>query len=78
MPVEKIGLPAWEARRKAWTEPNQAYLDKRKDAEILTAKYDISFKLEGHRKIVYEQLVRQHRILKEPMPLRHIVSLLIE
>lgn len=68
------GLQAWEATRKAWTEPNQQYLDKQKNAAAVAEKYNDAFKQEVQQKAIYKQLVHQHRILKTPISLKYVVS----
>ncbi|KAL9546122.1 hypothetical protein PS6_007836 [Mucor atramentarius] len=71
------GLQAWEARRKAWTEPNQHYLDKQNSAPAIAEKYDIAFKQEVQQKAIYKQLVHQHKILKTPISLKYIIPILV-
>ncbi|KAK4515861.1 uncharacterized protein ATC70_010819 [Mucor velutinosus] len=71
------GLQAWEARRRAWTEPNQQYLDKQKNAATVAGKCNVAFEQEVHQKAIYKQLVHQHRILKTPISLKYIIPILV-
>ncbi|KAL9550181.1 hypothetical protein MBANPS3_004848 [Mucor bainieri] len=74
---DTLGLKAWEARRRAWTEPNQQYLDKQTNAAIVAEKHNAAFKQEVQQRAIYKQLVHQHRILRTPISLKYIIPILV-
>lgn len=71
-----LGLEAWEARRKAWTTPNEHYLRR---AEEMKEKHEQRQELvleEVHRIAVYKRLVLQRQNLRTPLNLSYLVKYL--
>lgn len=67
-----LGLEAWEARRKAWTTPNNEY-----NPELVKEKAEkcrILLENQVERITFYRRLVLQHQSFRTPVPLQHVVS----
>jgi hypothetical protein len=69
------GLEAWEAQRKAWTTPNQQYLDTLETRQA-NNKYDDLIQNETQRKYIYKKIVHQRQNPLNPISLKYIVSYL--
>lgn len=70
-------MEAWEARRKAWTTPNEQYLSR---AEELKEKHEQRQKLvlqEVHRIAIYKRLVLQRQTLRTPLGLPYLIPVLV-
>lgn len=68
-----IGLEAWEARRKAWTTPNEQYEANIERIKKNSEKCQELIKQEGQRIAIYKHLVLQRETFHTPISLKYIV-----
>lgn len=68
------GLEAWEARRKAWTTPNEHYLAHAKEFKEKAEQRKIHVTQEGQRIAIYKQLVIQRGTFRTALSLQHVVK----
>ncbi|KAI8386992.1 hypothetical protein BD560DRAFT_430920 [Blakeslea trispora] len=71
------GLVAWEARRKQWTTPSSEYAEKQTDLAEVSSKLQELVQHEEQRKTIYKQLVYQRQAFRHPIPLKHVIPILI-
>ena len=68
-----IGLEAWEARRKAWTTPNQHYLDNEVQIKARGERCKDLIQHEAQRLAIYKSLVLHRESFRTPIGLQNIV-----